>query len=348
MRVIVAGATGAIGRPLTTALLRAGHEVIGITRHVEAAAQNRGRWTGAIVADALDADALRTAAGPLRADAVINQLTALDRPPVRYHDLAATDRIRTVGTRNLLDLAARTSATRFLTQSFLGGYGYVDHRARLRQRGTDRIDERYPFDGPAGNPRLAATVGAVREAERITFAARGIEPIALRYGMFYGAGGPLESTLARLRKRRLPLPRGGGGIHSYVWLPDAAAATVAALERGVAGEAYNICDDRPVRWNDFVDAMASVFGAPRPPRLPDWIFRRVTPYVYDLMTSVVPMSNQKARRELGWTPAAPTFVDGFAQDLASIRAEESVSGARHPGVGAVRTAPRHAPDPPGE
>lgn len=321
MRVILAGATGAIGRPLTTALIRAGHDVIGITRNAAAAEQNNGLWSGAIVADVADADALCAAAGRIRCDAVINQVTAMSKPPVRYRDLEASDRIRIEGTRSLLSLARRTRATRFITQSFLGGYGYLDHRPMLRRRGLERIDERYPFDGPVGGPGLEATVGAVREAERLTLTQPGLEGITLRYGLFYGAGGPLEAMLARLRKRQLPLPRDGGGIHSYIWLPDAAAATVAALEQGVGGEAYNVCDDQPVRWNTFIDATAQMFTTPRPIRVPSWTFK-ATPYLRDLINSVIPMSNLKARRDLGWQPTAPTYLDGLARDAAN--------PARHP------------------
>lgn len=314
MRVILAGATGVIGRPLTTALLEAGHQVIGITRSAAAAEQN-DRWIDAVVADVGDLDALLAAAAHIRADAVVNQVTALTRPPTRYRDLQPTDRIRVLGTRHLLALARQTGASRLLTQSFLGGYGFRDHRPVLRQRGSDRIDEHYPFDGPAGSPKLEATVGAIREAERLTTSATDIDGIALRYGIFYGAGGPLESTLARLRKRQLPLPTNGGGIHSYIWLPDAASATVAALEHGIAGQAYNICDDQPVPWNTFVETTAATFDAPRPLHIPGRIFR-AAPYLYDFMTSVIPMSNQKARRELDWRPTAPTVVDGLTFDRA--------------------------------
>ena len=78
----------------------------------------------------------------------------------------------------------------------------------------------------------------------------------------------------------LPVPRSGGGTHSYVFVPDAAAATVAALERGRADSAYNVCDDRPTAWNDFFDAAAAAVGAPRPLRVPGWVFR-ATPYAVE-------------------------------------------------------------------
>jgi hypothetical protein len=171
--------------------------------------------------------------GHLRADAVINQLTAMSGPPTRYEDLVASDRIRVVGTRNLLILARRAGATRFLTQSFLGGYGYLDHRPLLRQRGSDRIDERYPFDGPAGNPQLEATVGAVREAERLTFTAAGIDEITLRYGLFYGADlawSPLPSACRLWLSVASPMPS--------LALPSASSALLLILSSSPIGPPF--------------------------------------------------------------------------------------------------------------
>ncbi len=314
MRVLLAGATGAIGRHLTAHLNAAGHQVVGLTRSRAAARQWTDEWVGAIVADVLDRTAVLTAARGHRADAVIHQLTALSRLPSRHRDLDVTNQLRTDGTRHLVELAATVGATRMITQSFLGGYGYVDHRPALQRQDRELLDETDPFGEPPGRPALDPVVHALREAERLTRTAAGIDGITLRYGLFYGAGGPLETLLPLLRKRRLPLPRTGGGTHSYIWLPDAAAATVAALEQGVAGQAYNICDDQPVAWNTFITAVAAAAGAARPRLVPGWLFR-AAPYARDLITSTIPMGNRKARHDLHWTPRAATYRDGLAADL---------------------------------
>jgi nucleoside-diphosphate-sugar epimerase len=68
--------------------------------------------------------------------------------------------------------------------------------------------------------------------------------------------------------RRLPVSTSGGAFANFIYLEDAAAATVAALEKGRAGQAYNIVDDGPVRWADYLDALAAELGARRPWRLP--------------------------------------------------------------------------------
>lgn len=300
LRVILAGATGAIGRPLAARLVEAGHEVIGITRRPGSVSAS---WSGAIVADVLDHDALLAAASGVEADAVIHELTAIDGLPLRYRDMVPTNRLRTLGTSNLVALARAVGARRMVTQSFLGGYGMVP-------RGPEPIAEGAPFAVPgSAAPPLRPMIEGLKAAERLTRAAPGIEGISLRYGLFYGAE-TLRPMVGMLRRRALPVPRRGGGIHSYVHLPDAAAATVAALEHGRADQAYNICDDRPVAWNDFVDAVAAAFGAPRPLRVPLWAFR-ATPYAEHLIGASIPLTNAKAKAELGWVPAAPTIAEGL-------------------------------------
>jgi nucleoside-diphosphate-sugar epimerase len=310
MRVLVAGATGAIGVPLVQKLVERGHEVVGLTR-TQAGADRFGElWSAAVVADALNADALMTAAHGLRVDAVVHELTAIRGLPARYRDLDATNRLRTEGTANLLTLARAAGATSMVTQSFLGGYGYGNHRADGRPS-TYQLTEEEGFGPPGRTPGLERIIAALREAERLTLTTPGVAGVVLRYGVFYGHGATLQTMLSLLQKRQLPVPRDGGGVLSFIYLPDAAAATVAALERGRPGQAYNICDDEPTRWAAFIDSATAAFGLRRALRVPCWLFK-VTPYAHRFLTSTIPMSNDKAKRELAWTPQAATVREGFA------------------------------------
>ena len=303
MRVVVAGATGAIGVPLVLALIDHGHEVIGLTRSARSAAENSDLWSGAIVADALDAESLRSAARPIKADAVIHQMTALTRPPIRYRDLNQTNDLRIRGTRHLLELATAVGATRFVTQSFLGGYGYGDH-------GEAVLTEDNQFAPPGRSAGRERAMAAMRSGEQQVLTSADVQGVALRYGLFYGPGRPLDAMLKLLRRRQLPIPRDRGGSLSYVYVPDAARATVAALERGRSGQAYNVCDDEPVRWGTFISAVAETFGKPPPLRVPAWMLR-AAPYAYAFMTSTIRLSNQRAKNELGWLPGAPSYREGL-------------------------------------
>jgi nucleoside-diphosphate-sugar epimerase len=298
MKVLLAGASGAIGIPLARQLIAHDHQVLGLTRGHAGAGRLAALGARPVVADALDRDSLLRAVDGLAADAVIHELTALKKPPRRHSGMALTDRLRTEGTTNLLAAAEVLGAKRFLTQSLILGYGYRDHGARV-------LTEQAPFGRPAGD-RCDPHVAAMRSTEQQAFTAP--EGIALRYGLLYG--GDAEQMRALLAKRGLPVAT--GGVLGWIHHQDAVAATVAALEHGRAGQAYNLVDDRPATWQEVFTAMAAAFGAPPPRKLPTWLFRLVAPYVasFAIETSMR-VSNAKAKSELGWRPMFPTYHEGI-------------------------------------
>jgi nucleoside-diphosphate-sugar epimerase len=304
MKVLLAGATGALGVPLVRALLAAGHAVIGIGRTPGKRDELRTLGAEPLIADVMDRAALLDALDGRKADAVLHEMTALKKIPTFHRDMAQTDALREVGTANLLAAARVLGARRFVTQSFFMGYGYGDWGARV-------LTEEDPF-APPGRGAFERDLAAMRSTEHQTFTAEGIEGIALRYGSLYGPGGATEPMIEMLRRRRLPVPRGGGGITSLIYVEDAASATVAALERGRPGEAYNVADNEPVSWGEFFGAVAKVFGAPQPREVPRWIFRFL-PYARAMMMGDHRISNAKAKRELGWTPTAATYREGISR-----------------------------------
>jgi nucleoside-diphosphate-sugar epimerase len=301
MRVLLAGASGAVGTPLTRQLVAAGHQVVGITRSQANAQRLRTAGAQAVMADVMDRQNLLTAVRDVRADAVMHQLTALGTTKMR-EAMQGTNALRTTGTAHLLAAARVVGAHRFLTQSIVFGYGYRDH-------GPHVITEDDPFAESAPGP-LAPAIAAMRSTEEQVFSADEMEGIALRYGLFYGQDSFTRMIINLVRKRRLPVPSSGGGYASFIYLDDAAAATVAALEKGRAGQAYNIVDDEPVRWADYLDALAAELGARRPWRVPIWMLRPI-PYLHAIMTTSMRVSNAKARRELGWAPAVSTYREGI-------------------------------------
>ena len=124
MRVVLAGASGAIGRLLVPRLIAAKHEVIGITRTPGSLASTGARE---VVADVLHRDALLEALAGIKADAVIHQLTALRKAPSSMRDMRDTNRLRAEGTSTLIAAARLVGATKFVAASFFGGYGLTDH-----------------------------------------------------------------------------------------------------------------------------------------------------------------------------------------------------------------------------
>jgi len=298
MKVLLAGASGAIGIPITRQLTAHGHQVLGLTRDRGGAGRLEALGARPVVADALDRGALVRAVQGLSADAVIHELTALRKPPRRHSGMALTNRLRSQGTANLLAAAEVLGARRFLTQSIIFGYGYRDH-------GPAVLTEQAPFGRLAGDhsdPHVAAMVSTEQQA----FSAP--EGIALRYGLLYG--GDAAQMRALLARRGLPVAK--GGVLGWVHHEDAAAATVAALERGRPGQAYNVVDDLPATWQEVYTAMAEAFGAPPPRRLPRWLFRLAAPYVASFaIDTSMRVSNAKAEAELGWRPAYRTYRDGI-------------------------------------
>ena len=297
MRVLLAGASGAIGIPITRQLTAHGHQVLGLTRDRGGAGRLDALGARPVVADALDRDALVRAVRGLSADAVIHELTALRKPPLRHRGMAMTNRLRTEGTANLLAAAEALGARRFLTQSVIFGYGYRDH-------GPGPLSEDDPFGLPAGDA-CDPHVAAMRSTEQQAFGAP--EGIALRYGLLYG--GDAERVGDLLARRRLPVAK--GGVLGWIHHEDAAAATVAALERGRPGQAYNVVDDLPATWQEVFTAMARAFGTPPPRRLPRWLFRLAAPYVASFAVDTsMRVSNAKATAELGWRPLYPNYRAG--------------------------------------
>lgn len=310
MRVFVAGAAGVLGRPLLPKLAAAGHEVTGTTRRPERAEAIRAAGAEPAVCDALDAAALREAVAAARPDAVVHLLTAL---PQRYDPrsdyLAATNRIRVEGTRNLLDAAVAAGVRRVVAESIAFAY---------RQEGSWVKDEGEPL--ATGSGKFGATFGAVAELERQVLEGEGFEGIVLRYGWLYGPGTYYDrggQQAEEVERRRFPVVGKGTGTFSFLHVEDAADATLAALERGAPG-AYNVVDDEPAPLREWLPVYAAALGAKPPRRVPAWLARLVAgKEAAGAALAMRGASNAKAKRELGWAPAHSSWRQGFSADLSN-------------------------------
>ena len=307
MRVFVAGATGAIGKQLVPRLVAAGHEVHGMTRSESKQAMLYELGAVPVVADALDPDQVAEAVGRARPDVIVHQLTAIGSVDPRHfdRDFALTNRLRTEGTDYLLSAGQAVGVRRFVAQSHIVSYA---------RTGAAVKTEEDPFD-PAPAREMRETLAAIRHLEEAVLGARWTEGIVLRYGAFYGPGtsiapGGQQSEL--VRKRKFPLVGGGGGVWSFIHVADAAEATVAAVERGSRG-VYNVVDDDPAPVAKWLPALAQELGAKKPMRVPRFIGRLFAGEAgVVIMTDVRGASNAKAKRELGWRPAHPSWREGFS------------------------------------
>jgi nucleoside-diphosphate-sugar epimerase len=194
---------------------------------------------------------------------------------------------------------------RFVAQSNIAAYA---------RTGGPVKSEEDPFD-PSPAREMRETLAAIRHLEEAVLGARWTEGIVLRYGAFYGPGTSLAPGSAQtelVRKRKFPLVGDGGGVWSFIHIADAAEATVAAVEHGSRG-VYNIVDDDPAPVAEWLPALAQELGAKKPMRVPRFIGRLFAGEAgVVMMTEVRGASNAKAKRELGWRPAHPSWRQGLA------------------------------------
>lgn len=309
MRVFIAGATGTIGRPVVKRLVAAGHEVIGLTRSGRGVESLEREGAAGVIGDALDRDGLERIVAEAQPTHVLHLLTAIPREgAMKPRDLEATNVLRTRGTANLLRASIAAGVKRIVAESFVLAYGLADLGAQpLRE--PQITGTRHP------DREVQAIVDALRSLEnqmRDAAESGAIESIVLRYGFLYGPGVPsTEAMVAGLQRRKIPLVRNTAGIASFVHIDDAANATVAALERGKNGSIYNIADDRPTGFSDFVIDMARTTGAPQPPSVPRLLARLFAPFALEMASVKVPMSNARARGELAWNPRYATPREGL-------------------------------------
>ena len=196
MRVLVAGATGAIGKQLVPRLVEAGHEVHGMTRSESKQAMLHELGAVPVVADALDPDQVAEAVGRARPDVIVHELTAIGALDMRHfdRDFAPTNRLRTEGTDHLLSAGQAVGVRRFVAQGICG-YG-----AYARTSGPIKTEED-PLD-PSPAREMRETIAAIRHLEEAVLGARWTEGIVLRYGAFYGPG----TSLAPVSYTHLTLP----------------------------------------------------------------------------------------------------------------------------------------------
>jgi nucleoside-diphosphate-sugar epimerase len=265
---------------------------------------------GAVVCDALDAAGLRDAVAAAEPEVVISQLTKLpkDEFDPRTIDYGPTNRARAGGGHNLLEAALAAGARRFVTQSI--AFIYAPEGGAVKS-------EEAPVWSDAPEPFASGGVATV-EHEREVLEADGIEGLVLRYGQFYGPGTYYAAdggTARQVRKRRFPIVGKGSGVFSFIHVDDAAAATVAACERGAPG-IYNVVDDDPAALREWLPVYAGAVGAKRPFRVPTLVGRVFGgPFATVLATELRGASNAKAKRELGWAPRYASWRQGFAEAL---------------------------------
>ena len=311
MRVLLAGATGVIGRALLPLLLEQGHQVSAMTRSPAKLDALGEAGAEPLLADALDAGAVREALRQARPEAVIHQLTSIPQrinPRKIVRDFAENDRVRSEGTAHLVSAAREAGVSRIVAQSIAFAYAPGPPGTIHRERDPLLSPER----APQSFRRSAAAIAAL---ERTVLGADGV---VLRYGYFYGPGSAISregSTAREVMRRRFPVVGAGAGVWSFIHVDDAAQATVAALE--LQGPlVLNVVDEEPAPVSEWLPALSEALGAPPPRRVPALLARMVAgSYGVAMMTRAQGASNAAARERLHWSPSHPSWREGFRTAL---------------------------------
>ena len=303
MRVLLAGATGVIGRQAVPVLTAAGHQVIGLTR-----APARLTDAEVVAADALDATAVAGAVRWAAPDVIVHMLTAIPDPVDPRHlarDMALTNRLRTQGTANLL---AAAGGARVIAQGV--AYAYDPAGSPVK------VEDAPLWHHPPS--QFAPVVAAADEQERRVTAAGGL---VLRLGHLYGPGSsyaPDGGLARRLRGGRLPLIGDGASMFSFIHAHDAATAILAAVDHPAASGVLNVVDDQPTLVHDWLPEMAAMLGGPAPRHVPAWLaWLFVGGWGVAYMTGLAGASNAHACQQLDWKPTYSGWRDGLAADLGS-------------------------------
>lgn len=298
MNVFVAGGTGVLGRASIKPLIEAGHRVRATARGADKEAAVRNMEAEPVSVDLYDAAAVREA---IRGSDVVVRLTTKIGAFTRMGRARAwdeTNRLRTTGARILVDAVVAEGVKVYIHESVVfvyrnGGSAWLSEDARLDDGGTTV---------------LAAAIEGEREAER--FSRAGGRGIVLRFGGFYGPDAPSSSeTLAMARKRLLAQVGPGSNYFSSIYVFDAGRAVAAAL--AAPAGIYNVCDDEPVSFGDYVRTAAESVGAPKPFHLPGFLGPVLFGGVWKYLSRSLRVSNGRFKAASSWTPLVKSVREGW-------------------------------------
>ncbi len=300
MRVFVAGATGVLGRPTTAALVAAGHAVRGSSRGNDKAALLKTLGAEPIEVNLYDeAESRHAVAG---VDAVIRLTTKI--PPLSKmrsrSAWAENNRLRTEGARVLVNAALAERVPIYLHESVT--FVYADSGERW-------IEEDAPTDAGEGDI-LRCTLQGEREAMR--FSESGGHGVVLRFAGFYAPDAPSTIDMARMARRRMLAQVGRvDNYFSSIYVPDAARAVVAALN--APSGIYNVADDEPLPFREYVNTLCAAIGAPKPMRLPGFVGKWMFGDVWNYFSRSQRVSNAKLKKATGWSPIVKSACQGWAE-----------------------------------
>lgn len=299
-KIFVAGGTGVLGRPSVEALLEAGHAVRSTARGSEKAQQLKRMGVEPVDCDLYD---LQSVKGAMRGCDAVIRLTTKIGSLMKVRSQAAwkeTNRLRTEGARVLVDAALATGVSTYIHESVT--FVYADGGARW-------LKEESPLDD-AGSEILRATLQGEAEAARFTQSGR--SGIALRFAGFYGPDAPSTQEMIEMARKRLLNQIGPGtNYFSSIYVPDAGRAVAAAVN-APAG-IYNVGDDDPIPFGEYLQTLAAAMGLKKPLHLPGFLGTLMFGGVWKYFSRSQRVSNAKLKQATGWQPTVKSAREGWSR-----------------------------------
>lgn len=297
MKVLLTGASGAMGRSTIAALHDAGHTVVGLARSSSAAAVVEARGAEPALADLFDAEGLARAMRGC--DAVVNFAT---RVPVGWAIVRpgawrANDRIRSHGAAVVAAAAREAGVGRLVQQSL--SFIYADH-------GDEWIDEHSAIELTRASEPVVVAEGEVDD-----FTRSGGVGVMLRFGQIAGSDG---NTAWLLRQAGAGRPIGIGDPDSWTHVIHADdVGTAAAAAFSVPAGAYNVGAE-PVKRRDMVDTFALV-GGRETGRFHSRVTMRLGGQRLEMVSRSQRVSSQRFCDRSGWHPQYPKLTPDWFDDV---------------------------------
>ncbi len=302
MRILVAGASGVLGQATIWQLCHRGHQVVGLVRSQEKAAEVHELGAEPAIGDVLDLESLRGAVSGC--DVVVNAATAIpkkNRPS--QADWQLNDRVRREGTHNLLQASRELNLHAFIQQSVAFLYG-------------DRQNEWLTEDEP---PRPSPVLQSAIDAEKMVlgaFEGYRLPVVILRGATFYAADAwHTRSMLNSIKHRTFAVIGTGEQYWHYIYVDDMAEAIACAVENPIPGETFFVADDWPFHSRDLIDFLTVQLNVARAPQLPYLAARAIGGRSAGMLAQSARFKTDKIKKMMGWAPRHPTYRDGFAEIL---------------------------------
>lgn len=295
-KVFIAGASGAIGRPLIKQLKRDGHTVFGMTRSIERSSELEKLGATPIIADALDETSVKRAIESCEPDIVIEMLTSLPKeytPEAMKEASALNTKLKLIGGAHLQKAAEKAGVKRYILQST--AFWYAPGSTLATEEAPLALDPSFP---------ISEEVKIYETQEKRVLQSTKLKGVSLRFGFFYGPGTwyAKDGSIARqVLSNSYPIVGDGSGIWNFIHVEDAAIGISKALNAkpGI----YNLTDGAPQPQSIWLPAYAKWLGAPPPlHRTEEEELKIGGPTSIFYATKLRAASNQKAKDELDFHP----------------------------------------------